>query len=173
MVLWNIEKYQDRILVNKNTEPVESRSMTANMVRHRQILYIILFVVSATLAQSAERQSHNLKVVSSSLTGGIIFLLLFFLFIIFVQAIFDTDPKLDHAPMVQHCVIASIKEGHSRDISNIQWIPHNIEICQKTGGVLDNPSHECNQIISCSIDGYVLMYYMLLISVRCVSIDGK
>ena len=32
-----------------------------------------LYGTSASLAQSAARQSHNLKVVSSSLTGGTVF----------------------------------------------------------------------------------------------------
>ena len=35
----------------------------------------VLACTSASLAQSAARQSHNLKVVSSSLTGGTFFLL--------------------------------------------------------------------------------------------------
>ena len=44
------------------------------------IKLIILFSSRASLAQSAARQSHNLKVVSSSLTGGIIFFPLIFPF---------------------------------------------------------------------------------------------
>ena len=37
------------------------------------IKLLILSLLRASLAQSAARQSHNLKVVSSSLTGGMIF----------------------------------------------------------------------------------------------------
>lgn len=70
-----------------------------------------------------------------------------------MQAMFDTDPKLDHAPMVQYCATASIKDSHSREVGDVQWVPHSIEICHKTGCILENPSHQCNQVISCSLDG--------------------
>ena len=32
IVLWNIEDYQDRLQLNKSTDPMESRSMAANLV---------------------------------------------------------------------------------------------------------------------------------------------
>ena len=47
---------------------------------------------SASLAQSVARQSHNLKVVSSILTGGMVFC--FIVFNIFSQKICVTSPGL-------------------------------------------------------------------------------
>lgn len=59
--------------------------------------------------------------------------------------------------MVQYCVTASIKEGHCREVGDVQWLPHTIEICHKTGGIVENKKHHCYQLISCSIDGYDLI----------------
>ena len=70
-----------------------------------------------------------------------------------IQAIFDTDPKLDHAPIVLYCASSAIKEGHSMAVSDVQWIPSQIQLCQKTAKVLENQSQKCNQIVSSSIDG--------------------
>ena len=44
IVLWNIEQYQDRLQLNKSNDPLEPRSMAANMVRenfcvHMSIIY--------------------------------------------------------------------------------------------------------------------------------------
>ena len=72
-----------------------------------------------------------------------------------IQAIFDTDPKLDHAPIVLYCASSAIKEGHSMSVSDVQWIPNQIQLCQKTAKVLENQSQKCNQIISSSVDGWV------------------
>ena len=69
------------------------------------------------------------------------------------QAIFDTDPKLDHAPIVLYCASSAIKESHSMAITDIQWIPNHIQLSQRSARVLENPSRTCNQIISSSIDG--------------------
>ena len=38
-------------------------------------------------------------------------------------------------------------------VSEVQWIPKQIQLCQKTAKVLENASKKCNQIISSSIDG--------------------
>ena len=70
-----------------------------------------------------------------------------------LQAIFDTDPQLDHAPIVLYCASSAIKEGHSMAVSDVQWIPSQMQICQKTAKVLENHSQKCNQIVSSSIDG--------------------
>ena len=44
------------------------------------------------------------------------------------MAIFDTDPKLDHAPIVQY----SMDVGHSMAVCNLHWIPSHIEVCTST-----------------------------------------
>ena len=41
---------------------------------------------------------------------------------------FETDPKLDHAPIVRHVALSSIEFGHKKMISDIQWIPKHIEV---------------------------------------------
>ena len=74
-------------------------------------------------------------------------------YLLLSQAVFDTDPKLDHAPMVQYCATSSIKDGHSLSVCDVQWIPDHIEVCPKTFQVLEGAGLSCNQIISCSIDG--------------------
>ena len=45
-----------------------------------------------------------------------------------LQAVFETDPKLDHAPIVRHVALSSIEFGHKKMISDIQWIPKHIEV---------------------------------------------
>lgn len=73
-------------------------------------------------------------------------------------AVFDTDPKLDHAPIVRHVALSSIEFGHKKTISAIQWIPSHIEICSKTFQIYSNTTQMCNQLITCSIDGSVMIW---------------
>ena len=68
---------------------------------------------------------------------------------------FDTDPKLDHAPIVQYCATSSIEHGHSRAVSDLHWLPEHMELCQKTAAVLDNPALISSQLITAGIDGSV------------------
>ena len=71
----------------------------------------------------------------------------------FIQAIFDTDPKLDHAPMVQYAAASSIKDSHSLSVSDVQWVPDHIEVSPKTFQLLEGVAQGCTQIISSGIDG--------------------
>ncbi len=70
-----------------------------------------------------------------------------------MQAIFDTDPKLDHAPMVQYAAVSSIKDSHSLAVCHVQWVPEHIEVSTKNFQVLEGVGGKTNQIISASIDG--------------------
>ena len=45
-----------------------------------------------------------------------------------VQAAFETDPKLSHAPMVQCCVLSNIENSHRRPVYDIQWMPPQLEV---------------------------------------------
>ena len=44
-----------------------------------------------------------------------------------IKAVFETDPKLDHAPIVRHVALSSIDFGHKKTISDIRWVPNHIE----------------------------------------------
>ena len=55
-----------------------------------------------------------------------LFILIIFNF--YTQAIFDTEPKLDHAPIVQCTVLSSIEGGHANSITDLTWIPEHIEV---------------------------------------------
>lgn len=57
-----------------------------------------------------------------------------------VQAVFDTDPKLSHAPMVQCCVLSNIESGHRRPIYDIQWMPPQLEVSSCVCVLLVNAS---------------------------------
>ncbi|XP_064386318.1 dynein axonemal intermediate chain 3-like isoform X2 [Halichondria panicea] len=74
------------------------------------------------------------------------------------MAIFDTDPKLDHAPMVQYAAVSSIKDSHSLAVCHVQWVPEHIEVSTKNFQVLEGVGGKTNQIISASIDGNVLFW---------------
>ena len=51
-----------------------------------------------------------------------------------MQAVFETDPKLSHAPMVQCCVLSNIESSHRRPIYDIHWMPPQLEV---SSGVRD------------------------------------
>ena len=51
-----------------------------------------------------------------------------------MQAVFETDPKLSHAPMVQCCVLSNIESSHRRPIYDIHWMPPQLEV---SSGVCD------------------------------------
>ncbi|XP_065906152.1 dynein axonemal intermediate chain 3-like isoform X2 [Dysidea avara] len=72
--------------------------------------------------------------------------------------VFETDPKLDHAPIVRHSALSAIEFGHKKVISDIQWIPSHMEVCSKTFQIYTNTTQVCNQLITCSIDGSILIW---------------
>uniref|UniRef100_A0A1X7SK09 Uncharacterized protein n=1 Tax=Amphimedon queenslandica TaxID=400682 RepID=A0A1X7SK09_AMPQE len=43
------------------------------------------------------------------------------------QALFNTEPKLDHAPIVSYVALSSIDAGHSKGVTGIEWIPDHLE----------------------------------------------
>ncbi|KAL5486545.1 hypothetical protein EMCRGX_G019042 [Ephydatia muelleri] len=73
-------------------------------------------------------------------------------------AIFNMEPKLDHAPIVRHCALSSIEQGHKMAVADLLWVPDHIEVCTKTASVLDNSRAQCNQLISGSIDGTIMFW---------------
>jgi WD40 repeat protein len=78
------------------------------------------------------------------------------------QALFDTDPKLDHAPFVHYCVLSNIESGHRKPIYDIQWLPPQIEIDTKSGDLIakniTEEKPECVQFVTASIDGSVMFW---------------
>nr|WAW84845.1 axonemal dynein intermediate chain 3 [Halisarca dujardinii] len=78
------------------------------------------------------------------------------------QALFSTDPKLDHAPFVHHCVLSNIESGHHKPINDIQWLAPQIEIDTKTGDTISKniteEQPECQQLVTASVDGMVLFW---------------
>lgn len=74
------------------------------------------------------------------------------------MAIFETEKKSDHAPIVPSCALSSIEGGHSRTISDIAWIPQHIEVCHKTLKILENSSQFSSQLITIGLDGVVLFW---------------
>ena len=72
------------------------------------------------------------------------------------QAIFDTEDKLQTAPVVRYCARSAIELGHKNAVTDIQWVPTHIEIGRERenlGAISDNTSHQCHQIVSTSLDG--------------------
>lgn len=76
-----------------------------------------------------------------------------------LQAIFDTDPKLDHAPIVQYCTLSSIEHGHTQPVCDLVWVPDHVEVCHKTMKLLNNTNNNyTSQLITCGLDGSVNSY---------------
>ena len=72
------------------------------------------------------------------------------------QAIFDTEEKLDTAPVVRYCARSSIEHGHKNMVTDIQWVPAHTEISRERdnlGAIIENQTHSCDQIVSSSLDG--------------------
>lgn len=61
--------------------------------------------------------------------SSLIFLLLLLLFLL--QAMFDTEPKLDHAPIVSYVALSSIDTGHSKGVTDVEWVPENLEVRER------------------------------------------
>ncbi|CAI8052445.1 Dynein intermediate chain 3, axonemal [Geodia barretti] len=72
--------------------------------------------------------------------------------------IFITDVKLDHSPIVPPLVLSYLEHSHSLSVSHLHWIPDHNEICVKSTHVLENVSQFSHQLVTCGIDGYVMMW---------------
>ena len=44
---------------------------------------------------------------------------------------FDTEPKLDHAPIVSYVALSSIDTGHSKGVTDVEWVPENLEVRER------------------------------------------
>ena len=72
------------------------------------------------------------------------------------QAIFDTEDKLQTAPVVRYCARSAIEVGHKNAVTDVHWVPAHTEIGRERdnlGAVSDNLSRQCYQIVSSSLDG--------------------
>ena len=79
-----------------------------------------------------------------------IFSLCYISFDLLTQAVFETDPKLDHAPIVRHVALSSIEFGHKKTIADIQWVPNHIEVkTRHTHSVNASCSYEVHENIIC------------------------
>ncbi|EDV22170.1 uncharacterized protein TRIADDRAFT_29120 [Trichoplax adhaerens] len=70
---------------------------------------------------------------------------------------FDDQEQSEHAPIIKYCAVSSIEASHRAAITDLQWIPEQIEIGRQ-GIVIENKSQQCNQLITCSPDNSVLFW---------------
>lgn len=73
-------------------------------------------------------------------------------------AIFNMEPKPEHAPIVHHSALSSIEQGHKMAVCDLLWVPSHIELCIKSANVLENSKAQCTQLISGSIDGTIMFW---------------
>uniref|UniRef100_A0A1X7T7A3 WD repeat-containing protein 63 n=1 Tax=Amphimedon queenslandica TaxID=400682 RepID=A0A1X7T7A3_AMPQE len=77
-----------------------------------------------------------------------------------MNALFNTEPKLDHAPIVSYVALSSIDAGHSKGVTGIEWIPDHLELSHKTLQFVPNGSNYCSQLVTSGLDGNVLFWDM-------------
>lgn len=65
---------------------------------------------------------------AANLVRGCLLCFTFYVIFCLLQVVFETDPKLDHAPIVRHVALSSIEFGHKKAISDIQWVPSHMEV---------------------------------------------
>ncbi|KAI6660473.1 WD repeat-containing protein 63-like [Oopsacas minuta] len=110
--------------------------------------YIVLWDIS----QWEERLMTNRGTSSGSETQG---------YMATAQAIFDTEEKVQSAPVVRYCTRSSIEHGHKNMVTDIQWVPAHTEIGRERdnlGSIVENQTHQCYQVISSSLDGMVYFW---------------
>ena len=116
-MLWDLSPFQDRLQINKAADPTEGRSLAENQVHTCVHTHTHTHVPFAT----------QFPLVISSLLS---------------QTIFDTDPKLDHAPILPPAALSSIEHGHSLAASDLHWIPDHIEVgARQTDRETDQQTH--------------------------------
>ena len=73
------------------------------------------------------------------------------------QAIFDTEAKQDHAPIVPHCAMSSIESSHSQCVTDLSWIPDHCDVSHK-GFVQCHKCSSCPEFISQNKVEFVHIY---------------
>ncbi|NXP91434.1 WDR63 protein, partial [Passerina amoena] len=60
-------------------------------------------------------------------------------------------------PLVRHCAASSIPYCHTKPVTDVQWLPHNVEENQK-GGTSENKDEKKLQLVTCSPDCSILFW---------------